>query len=260
MWYTGSSIQYPVSTSGPTHLSAEVGAVTTNTESVGVLSKISRYNRLHESAYLRIKSAILSGELPSGEPLVATQLAKQLGVSRTPIRKALSRLEQEGYVISDPVEGYRIAKITVQDIEEIYEFRKILEPYVVRQTTGEFTDEELEEIGSALRAGEEALQEGDILGVIQANRAFHHAFDRKHGNERISDVLENLDEQVRWILLTVLRAKAEGLATCIQEHELILAAVREGDVQSATSLMEKHLTDFMRAALAHSDIAEHAAQ
>ena len=210
------------------------------------LSKIEKPPSLDEKVYLQIKKAILDCTLSPGAPLVETRLAEELGVSRTPIRRAIARLEQEGFVTADPSKGYNVAEISLQELREIYQLREILECHLVRETAKQFTPEELEEMESALRAADQALEKGDYPGFLATNRAFHHTFDRKYGNQRISDVLANLDEHIYRNLMSEFRAQDSKLLTLssYDEHKLILEAIREGDVESAVSVMRDHLRKY----------------
>jgi DNA-binding GntR family transcriptional regulator len=143
------------------------------------LSKIEKPQSLDEAVYQQIKNAILNVTLMPGSPLIETRLADELGVSRTPIRKALARLEQEGFVSAAPSKGYQVAEILLQDIQQIYDLREILECHLVRETAASFTAEELSELEAALDAADHAFQKEDYAGFLSTNRLFHHAFDLK---------------------------------------------------------------------------------
>ena len=172
-------------------------------------------------------------------------MAEELGVSRTPIRKALARLEQEGFVTVASSKGYHVAEISLQEVREIYQLRAILECHLVCETAKQFTQEELEEMESTLRTADETLEKKDYLGFLAANRSFHRAFDRKYGNQRISTLLDSLDEHIWRSLTSELRAQeTRKLASSTSgEHRLILEAIRGGDVESAVSLMKAHLRE-----------------
>lgn len=204
-------------------------------------SQIERSPTLDEGAYLQIKEAILSGMLMPGQPVVESQLAEKLGISRTPIRKAIWRLEQESFITATPFKGYHVSRIESQDIKEIYQLREILECHLVRATVEQFTDKDFADIEYALRVADEALERGDYIAFLESNRKFHHIFDRKFGNRRISDVLINLDEHVRWILATEVHDRQDIVLASFQEHRLIFEAVQKRDVESAVSLMRQHL-------------------
>jgi len=208
-----------------------------------LLPKVEKSQSLEEKVYLQIKKAILDCVLPPGSPLIETRLAEELGVSRTPIRKAIARLEQEGFVTAASSKGYHVAEISLQDIREIYQLREILECHLVRETAKQFNQEELEELESALRAADQALEKGDYPGFLATNRAFHHAFDRKYGNQHISDMLANLDEHIYRNLMSEFQVQESKVLTASSygEHKLILEAIREGDVESAVSSIRDHL-------------------
>jgi DNA-binding GntR family transcriptional regulator len=218
--------------------------VTTDDRSIVALSRIERGKPLDELAYAHLKHAILTGRLAAGQPVVEAHLVKQLGVSRTPIRKALTQLEQEGFVTSVPGGGCRVAKPTRQDIKEIYQIRAILEAYVARKTVDQMGSKELAEMESAVDSAQQALLQGDNEGFVRANRTFHAVFDRKYGNRRITALLDELEEEVRWILTTVYTASSDKLVASYRDHERILDAVRARDVEAAVGIIEKHLSQW----------------
>jgi DNA-binding GntR family transcriptional regulator len=210
------------------------------------VSKVERSLSLEEKVYLKLKEAILDCVLPSGAPLIETQQAEKLGVSRTPIRKALARLEDEGFVTAAPTKGYEVTTASLQDIEEIYQLREILECHIVRETAKQFSPEELDEMEAALVTADKALENEDYGGFLESNRTFHHALDRKYGNKRISDLLDNLDEHVYRHLMAEFKAQGTTLlsAAAIRDHKIILDAIRDGDAESAASLMREHLRKY----------------
>jgi DNA-binding GntR family transcriptional regulator len=208
-----------------------------------LLPRIRKPRSVDETTYAEIKKAVLDCVLAPGTPLVETRLAEELGVSRTPIRRAIARLEQEGFAIADPSKGYRVAEISGRELEEMYRLREILECHLVRETAKQFTPQELDEIESALAAADEALGEEDYPAFLAANRMFHHSFDRKYGNQRISDVLANLDEHVYRAIMWGFRGREDRGSSQLGygDHRLILKAIREGDVEAAVSVMREHL-------------------
>jgi DNA-binding GntR family transcriptional regulator len=211
------------------------------------LSKIERAKSLDEKAYLRIKKAIMDCTFLPGEFLAELQLARDLGISKTPIRKAMARLEQEGFLVNIPFKGYYVADITVEDIIELYELREFLEAPLVRRTAPLFTQAELDEMESVVQAAEEALEQGNYADYFALNRKFHHTFAYKYGNRRILNVLINLDEHVQRVL-SYLHQKGLGhLLGGGADHLAIIAAIREGDFESAQRLMRNHLAAFREA-------------
>ncbi len=198
---------------------------------------------LEEWAYHQLKQNLLDGTLSPGELLVETQLAQDLGISKTPIRKALTRLQEEDFLVNVPYKGHYVAEISAEDIREIYQLRRIIECHLVRETALLFTPSELDEMETNVNAATEAFERGDMIRYIEYNRAFHHFFPHKHGNRRISKQLTNLDEHIQRILLHKLNNTTDDLLSPHQ-HQAIVQAIRNGDVDSAVGLMYDHLSVF----------------
>lgn len=208
-----------------------------------LLEKIEKPPSVDDTAYLQIKQAIVNCVLAPGQPLVETRLAEELGVSRTPVRRAIARLEQEGFVSTDAAKGYKVAEILLRDLEELYQLREILESHLIRETALQFTEDELAGVESALLAADQAMEQDDYPAFLAANRAFHHSFDRKYGNQLISEVLDRLDEHVYRAIMWGFRGRGGGVSALLGygDHRLILKAIQEGDVESAVSVMKDHL-------------------
>jgi len=208
-----------------------------------LLEKIAKPPSVDDTAYSQVKQAILDCVLAPGAPLVETRLAEELGVSRTPVRRAIARLEQEGFVGPDVSKGYKVSEISVRDLEEMYQLREILECHLIRETAPHFTEEELAEIEGALLAADQAMEQDDYPAFLAANRGFHHVFDRKYGNQHISRVLDRLDEHVYRAIMWGFRVRGGGGKDQLgyRDHSLVLKAIREGDVESACSVMRDHL-------------------
>jgi DNA-binding GntR family transcriptional regulator len=216
------------------------------------LLQITKDKSLDEQAYLYIKQAIVGGVFSPGEFLAELQLAQELGVSRTPIRKAMGRLHEEKFLISVPFKGYYVRDISVEDTIEIYELREILECHIVRETVLQFKTAELDELEAITQSAIAALEREDYVASLACNREFHRTFARKYGNQRISGVLTNLDEHIQRILLYQLQSDPDTLLDSYRDHQLIIAAVRARDVELAVRLMREHLVNFRATLMAQS--------
>jgi len=203
--------------------------------------KLERPRSLAEVVYILLRDLILTGQMQPGEQIVETTLAERLGVSRTPVHRAIRQLAQHSLVTIIPGKGIVVTGVSSRDLKEIYDIRVVLECHIVQETTNQFTREEIEEIASILRMGDEALLEGDIVTFLESNRAFHHVFDKKLGNQRMSDILSNLDYLVDSLVSSDFEFKQNDLERMSREHWSLLEAVREEDVRSAVSLMRTHL-------------------
>lgn len=209
------------------------------------LDKVDKSHSLDEQAYAHIKQAIISGVFQPGEFLAEVRLAEELGISKTPIRTAMARLQEEDFLVYVPYRGYFVADISLEDSREIYQLRQILECHLIQETAHQFSKFELDEMEANIGAAEEAFNRQDYVAYVARNREFHHAFPRKYANRRILKLLTNLDEHVQRILLYNLKNEQSEMLSP-REHRMILEAIRTGDVDSAVSLMQDHLEGFNR--------------
>lgn len=204
-------------------------------------AKIERSATLREQVYSWLQDKILGLAFSPGEPINETKLALQLGVSRTPVHQALSQLEQEGFVFTDSHGDRWVAEISLREVEEIVDLRELLEIHLLREVVGRFTQEELAEMESVLNTAEKLLPQDTTMAYRKANRAFHHFFDRKYANRRISAILENLDNHLLRIFAMENRREPGQPAHSLHEHRVIFEACKKGDVELAVSVMRKHL-------------------
>jgi DNA-binding GntR family transcriptional regulator len=192
-------------------------------------------------AYLQLRERILSGALTPGTPLSEYQLARELSVSRTPVREALSRLQAVGLVRAVPQRGMFVRELGPQDVVEIIEIREALESMAARRFVENGVDEELldrwdqeaDEAGRLIAAGD--IPEAFVLGC-----RLHDELIEAAGNGRLTDIIAQLGEQI-WLLGMVgIRARGRP-ETANQEHKELLALLRKGDADGAEQCMRRHL-------------------
>jgi DNA-binding GntR family transcriptional regulator len=190
--------------------------------------------------YERIRSEILSCALRPGTQLQEKDLAEKYGVSKSPIRDALLRLQEQHLIEVLPRKGYRVTPISMTAIREMYEMRSILECSCVRRLIDHATDAEL----AALDAVAAAPQDSGVTPWIQYNRVFHLALARASGNSRLtratSEVIEQFDRLIYMNLSNVLR-EAGNLQGFVDEHTAIVAAIRRRDKRAAVTLTREHV-------------------
>lgn len=191
--------------------------------------------------YVAIRQAIVAGELKSGAPLLETALAKEYGVSRTPVREALKRLEHDGLVERAASGRMQVRVWSEDEVFDLYEVRISLEALAARLAARRHTDVDLirlEQANEAMRAVDRA----DAMQMRTANLTFHQFVWRSTHNKALSEVLGRLQMQI-------LRQPANTLVfpgrwdQIIGEHEQLIAAVREGDVESAAELATTHMIE-----------------
>lgn len=195
-------------------------------------------------AYDAIKQAILAFRYKPGDALVEAELSKQLNISKTPVRDALTRLEREGLVTKVAYTGTYVSEITSQSVMEVFEIRAVLEGLAARQATSAFTIADLALAGQLLTRQADLLAKGDLSGASEANRQFHSLIVQRSNNQYLSSMLANLDAHIqRYRVLS--KAQRGAQSTSVQEHQRVLDAIRAGDAAGAESAMKSHLRNVL---------------
>ncbi len=195
---------------------------------------------LRDVVFKTLRRAILTGELKPGERLMEIHLADKLGVSRTPIREAIRKLELEGLVVMVPRRGAQVAHITSKGMSEVLEVRLALEELAVRLACDRITDEELERLLIACDAFEKAVETEDIAKITNADVAFHDIIEEASHNARLSQIISNLAEQMYRYRVEYIKDNS-GWNTLIKEHRMITDAIVKRDTSLATEAMHVHI-------------------
>ena len=134
---------------------------------------MNEYLPLRDVVFNTLRQAILKGELKPGERLMEIALAERLGVSRTPIREAMRKLEQEGLVVMIPRRGAQVANITEKDLNDVLEVRIALENVAIEKACARMTEEEMRRLWLAAKEFEHTIAEGNLVKLAEADVAFH---------------------------------------------------------------------------------------
>ncbi|MDR7529046.1 MAG: GntR family transcriptional regulator [Armatimonadota bacterium] len=190
--------------------------------------------------FRRLREAILSGRLAPGQRLRERELEVMLGVSRTPIREALRRLEREGLVTTVPYRGPVVTLPTVEDARELYEARAALEGQAVALFTRRATPDAAARLRGFIADAERALARGQISGVLAANNAFHDELAAGCGNRLLASLIANLRDRI--VLLRVQSLSAPGRPRrSVAEHRAIVRCIERGNARAARRLVEQHI-------------------
>ena len=193
---------------------------------------------LAEQIAARVRDDVLSGQLPAGRRLSQEALAEQYAVSRVPVRDALRMLHAEGLVSTHPRLGTTVAALSAPDLEELYELRLALEPLVSRLATPHMRSSDGEEMQRQLETMAAARR--DSRAWFVAHAAFHRALNERSGRQRMCVLVDNLRAQTERYVRAY--QVLEWPATELQrEHELVLAAVRQGDPDEVAVVVRQHL-------------------
>lgn len=188
-----------------------------------------------------LRRAILTGELPAGQALVETELAGRFGVSKTPVREALKTLSGEGLVTMGDYTGASVRVVDEALTRNVFDVRCLLEPVAVARTvTNGLGPEGLERAQAALERADTAPDE--VVRSL-ANRDFHEVLYSNCGNDVLVDMLNHLRAQTALISVNAWTQKPSWEQEAV-EHAEILAAVRTGDADRASSLVLDHIRSF----------------
>lgn len=219
-----------------------------------ILAPVASPTSLEKMAYEAIKEAILSFRLKPGETLVEADLARQLSISKTPVRDALSRLEKEGFITKIPYKGYYVSEVSRETIIEIFEIRAVLEGLACRLAAPLLTAEDLTALGALLDQHAAAAVSGNIALASQLNRRFHDAVIQKSANRWLADTLAHLDEHLRRYR-TLSNFQSGRLEKSVDEHRAILNALASQATAQAEEAARQHLLS-VSADLAAQDFKE----
>ena len=198
------------------------------------------YLPLRDVVFNTLRQAILRGEFKPGERLMEIQLANKLGVSRTPIREAIRKLELEGLVIMIPRKGAEVADITEKSLRDVLEVRKALEELAVKLACERITEEEIQELKDAADAFQKILSEKDITKIAEADEAFHDVIFKSTGNDRLIQLLNSLREQMYRYRLEYLK-REEYHPQLLEEHQQIIDRITRKDQSEAAELIDRHI-------------------
>ncbi|EOD01690.1 GntR family transcriptional regulator [Caldisalinibacter kiritimatiensis] len=202
--------------------------------------KLHDYKPLRDVVFETLKSAIIEGQLKPGERLMEVQLADKLGVSRTPVREAIRKLELEGLVIMMPRKGAYVADVSLKDIMNILEIRASLEGLAASLAAERMTQEELKNLKKRSEEFNEALRNGDIKMMIKKDAEIHDIIFKATRNEKLICIAEGLKDQIQRFRVTYITEynKSESL---IEEHQKIIDALSNRDVEKARMYAQQHI-------------------
>jgi DNA-binding GntR family transcriptional regulator len=214
-----------------------------------LVSKPSQKKRIslpiREKVYEDIKSSILSGHYTPGEKLAEEHLAETLGVSRTPVREALHKLESEGLIKPRKKRGFIVSRDTKEEVEELFELRSILEGHTLRVISQIISEEILGQLQESIQKAEEALKRNRMEDVFKWNTRFH---DTLH--ELVADKtrLHRLIVNIRKYVLRYRKDTLEypdGGRRAVEGHKKILLALRLKDPELCERVMRDHIKEAM---------------
>ena len=207
---------------------------------------MNEYLPLRDVVFNTLRQAILRGELKPGERLMEIQLANKLGVSRTPIREAIRKLELEGLVLMIPRKGAEVAEITEKSLRDVLEVRRALEELAVELVCEKITEEQIQDLKDAAEEFKESLESGDITRIAEADVKFHDVIYMATDNQKLIQLLNNLREQMYRYRVEYLKDIAVR-RTLAEEHRSICQALKAKDEKKALDYIRVHIDNQQKA-------------
>ncbi len=207
---------------------------------------------LTELAYQTVKRQLLNGSFPEGTKLTEEFLSKQMGISKSPVREALMRLESEGLIVIEARRGAYVRKFSAQEVRDLYDVRVLLEVHAVGMA--KITAELLAEMAASIQRTRENLQGDDEvrhidkLRHIEEDMHFHELIAKSTGNVEFGRLLDNVQQKS---LLCRMATFYLSATTAPASHQNIYEAMRDGDREGAQREMRGHIL-FVRDALLRS--------
>jgi DNA-binding GntR family transcriptional regulator len=208
-----------------------------------------KFTSAKEFAYHELRKSICNLDIAPGEWIVEEELVKALGVSRTPLREALSILQHENLVVRQPNKRLKVASISIKEAEEIFQVRAHLEGIAVREATIHASKGDLENLGMIVHAIRQMAKEHQVEKILAYGEKFHFYIYEISGNTTIKNILLQLHSHIRRYRNLVLVKKKKPAGNEKEEHGLIYESMKNGDKDQAEQLMKKHITVSLQIAI-----------
>lgn len=208
----------------------------------GKLSKINLndYKPLREVIFNTLREAIIVGELKPGERLMEVQLAEKMGVSRTPVREAIRKLELEGLVEMLPRKGAHVADLSVKDIMDVLEVRSTLDGLASSLSATRITEDEVKELKHVQGQFINYVEKDNLQGSIKKDVEFHDIIYRSSRNDKLIQITSNLREQIQRFRVIYIKDYS-STRELIREHAEIVDAIAGRDPEAAQRAAQKHI-------------------
>lgn len=206
-----------------------------------------------EKTYNILLNDIILGKLYQGQKLVENDLIQAYHIGKTPLREALIELEKIGIVKRKINRGFVIIHIRRKDAEEIYDLRDILEGLSVRKTIENITEEKMQKIAKVIDEMEFCVKSNNIDEYSKLDMYFHILLCELSGNERLLEIIKNLQYQIKMLLQTSINLPERGINLSFSEHKDLYVAILAKDADKAEKLIRKHIIKTKQAVLHYLD-------
>lgn len=210
--------------------------------------RFNEYMPLRDLVFTTLRQAILKGELLPGERLMEIQLAEKMGVSRTPIREAIRKLEREGLVIMVPRKGAEVAGISEKMLRDVLEVRMTLEKLALRLAFKRQGTDLIEKLEAAEQAFQDAIEGEKLIDMAEADEQFHFLIYEAADNDKLRELLNSLKENMYRYRLEYLKDE-NYRRSLMEEHNAIIEAFKTNDLEKGLDVTDTHIANQERAVI-----------
>jgi DNA-binding GntR family transcriptional regulator len=203
------------------------------------------FKPLGEVAYEALRDAIMSSQFLPGERLMETDLANEMGISRTPVREAMRRLETDGYVVIIPRKGSYVASFSIKDIMDVFEIRTVLEMMAAGKAAERATEDEIRMLKEIVR-DVSPWETRNVMTAVDADIRFHALLYKAAGNDRLISLMGDLREQINRFRSTTLATPSRA-KYALDEHRAIVSAIADRDPDAASKAARNHVESALKA-------------
>jgi DNA-binding GntR family transcriptional regulator len=207
---------------------------------LGPMQAFQERKSLGEHVFESLKHSIVRGKISSGEWLVESHIAETLGISRTPVREAIHKLEREGFVERQPRGGFTVLGLNRDEIVETFGIRSVLEGYAVRLATVNHTAQELEELDGKIMEFQTALDRNKMNLLPAINTEFHDLLYGLSKSPKLISMINGLRDQIYRYRQMILKERTFA-ATSNTDHKKMLNTIRKRDAEGAERLVRDHI-------------------
>jgi len=196
---------------------------------------------LGQDVYEKLKQAIVKGDLPPKSRLIESRMANVMGISRTPVREAIHKLEREGLLRHNPSGGFFIVGLTRSDIEETFGIRSVLESYAARlAATHHKGEEELDPLDQKIHEYQLHLDQGNLKALLRINTEFHDLLYALSRSPKLIKMISDLQDQICRFRQVLLKTE-ENARISNEDHKLMLKLISKRDLEGVESLVREHI-------------------
>ncbi len=217
-----------------------MGVVDLRKQDVKSFMTVPERRSLGQSVYENLKGAIIEGTLAPESRVVETRFAEALGISRTPVREAMHKLEREGLLWQDPKGGFYVVGLTREDVEEAFGIRSVLESYAARLATIRHQEGELAPLEEKLSDYEACLNEGRVDELPGINTDFHDLLYGLSRSPRLVKMINDIREQIFRFRKVILRIDAMARVSN-EDHRLMMEGIRAREADRVEQLVREHI-------------------